>query len=62
MTMFIVLSSRYDTATDPQTKPTDSDRESACIGCRGLYPPSPFVIISQPITDNHFTIPQRVKG
>ena len=30
MTMFIVLSSRYHTATDPQTKPNNVGWESAC--------------------------------
>ena len=39
---------RGQSAADPQTKPNDLGCESACIGCRSLHSPSPFIIITQP--------------
>ena len=32
------------------TKPDDLSCESACTGCQKLHPPSPFIIITQPVS------------
>ena len=32
------------------TKPDDLGCESACTGCQNLHPPSPFIIITQPVS------------
>jgi len=46
----------------PKTKPYYLGCESACTGCQSLHPPSPFIIITQPGADTHFTVPRRVEG
>ena len=46
----------------PKTKPDDLGCESACTCCQNRHPPSPFIISTQPETDTHFTVPQRIEG
>jgi len=40
----------------PKTKPDDLGYQSACTGCQSLHPPSPFIIITHPKADAHFTV------
>jgi len=39
---------------EPYTKPTDVAMSPA-VGCYHPHPPLPFIIITQPNTDTHFT-------
>ena len=46
----------------PKTKPDDLGCESACTVSQSLHPPSPFIIITQPEADTHFSVPWRAEG